>query len=80
LNQNPSSNKEDTTQAHWHGDVDLEAIPRWHAFAYFCTLLGCSRDLLHIGVDVAESHDANMELEGNGILNIYEDASISTYL
>jgi hypothetical protein len=20
--------------------VDLEAIPRWHAFAYLCTLLG----------------------------------------
>ncbi len=80
MNQNPSSNGEDTTRAHWHGDVDLEAIPRWHASAYFCTLLGCPRDLLHIGVDVGDSHDANMELEGNGTLNIYEDASIIAYL
>jgi hypothetical protein len=80
LNQNPSSNEDDTTWAHWHGDVDLEEIPRWHAFAYFCTLLGCSRDLLHIGVDVRDSHDANMELEGNGTLNIYEEASIIAYL
>jgi hypothetical protein len=34
LSWNPSSNKEDTTRVHWHGDVDLEAIPRRHAFAY----------------------------------------------
>jgi len=27
LHWNPSSNKEDTTWAHWHGDVDLEAVP-----------------------------------------------------
>ncbi len=27
LNQNPSSNKEETIKARWHGDVDLEAIP-----------------------------------------------------
>ncbi len=33
LSQNPSSNEEDTTKACWHGDVDLEAVPRWHAFA-----------------------------------------------
>jgi hypothetical protein len=27
LNKNPSSSKEDTTKACWHGGVDLEAIP-----------------------------------------------------
>jgi hypothetical protein len=27
LNQNPSSNEEDTIRAHWHGDVDLEIVP-----------------------------------------------------
>jgi len=46
LNWNPSSNEEDTTGAHWHGDVDLEAIPGWHAFIYMCALLGCSKDVL----------------------------------
>jgi hypothetical protein len=45
LSWNPSSNEEDTIGVHWHGDVDLEAIPRWHAFAYLCTLLGCYGDV-----------------------------------
>jgi hypothetical protein len=27
LNQNSSSNEEDTIRAHWHGDVDLEIVP-----------------------------------------------------
>jgi hypothetical protein len=46
LSWNPSSNKEDTFGAHWHGDVDLETIPRWHASAYLCNLLGCFGDVL----------------------------------
>ncbi len=45
LNQNPSSNKEDTIKARWHGDVDLEVVPRWHASTYYCTLLGCFGDV-----------------------------------
>jgi hypothetical protein len=45
LSRNPNLNQEDTIGAHWHGDVDLETIPRWHAYAYLCTLLGCSRDV-----------------------------------
>jgi hypothetical protein len=45
LNQNPSSNKEDTVKARWHGDVDLEVVPRWHASTYYCTLLGCFGDV-----------------------------------
>jgi hypothetical protein len=43
LNQNTISSDEDTTGAKWHGEVDLETIPKGHAFAYLCTLLGCSR-------------------------------------
>jgi hypothetical protein len=27
LNQNPTSNEEDTTRAHWHGDINSKAIP-----------------------------------------------------
>ncbi len=45
LSRNPSSNEEDTIGAHWHGDVDLEAVPGWHASAYLCTLLGCFGDV-----------------------------------
>ncbi len=45
LSWNPSSSEEDTIGARWHGEVDLEAILGWHAFAYLCTLLGCSKDV-----------------------------------
>ncbi len=45
MSRNLSSNEEDTIGARWHGEVDLEVVPRWHAFAHLCTLLGCSRDV-----------------------------------
>jgi hypothetical protein len=37
LSQNPSSSEEDTTSAKWHGKVDLEVVPGWHASTY-CVL------------------------------------------
>ncbi len=60
LNQNPSSNEEDTIGACWHGDVDLEAISRWHAFAYLCTFLGCYGDVPQTNVDDGDPHDVDM--------------------
>ncbi len=57
LSRNPSSNEEDTTRAHWHGDVVLEIIPRWHVYAYLCTLLGCYRDVFQIRGDKWDSND-----------------------
>jgi hypothetical protein len=80
LNQNPSSNKEDTTGALWHDDVDLEIIPGWHASAYLCTLLGCFGDVLQTSVNDGDPHDVDMESKGNGALDIYDDAPIITYL
>jgi len=41
LGRNPNFNEEDTTNAMWHGEVDLEAMLGWHASTYMCTLLGC---------------------------------------
>jgi hypothetical protein len=41
LSRNPSSSEEDTIGARWHGKMDLEAIPKCHAFVYLCILLGC---------------------------------------
>ncbi len=45
--------------------MDLKKIPRWHAFAYLCTLLGCFGDVLQNSVDDGDPHDVDMELEGN---------------
>ncbi len=67
-------------RACWHGDVDLEVVPRWHASAYLCTLLGCFGDVPHTSVDDGDPHDVDMELEGNGALNIYDDALVIAYL
>jgi hypothetical protein len=83
LSLNPSSNEEDTIRALWHGGADLEVILGWHASTYLCTLLGCSKDVLQTSVDDEDAYDVHlydMESEGNGALNIYDDAPIITYL
>ncbi len=60
--------------------MDLEALPRWHAYAYLCTLLGCFRDVFETNVDDEDHHDVDMESKGNGALDIYDDAPIIVYL
>ncbi len=80
MNQNPSSNKKDTIGARWHGDVNVETILGWHAFAYLYTLLGCFSDVLQTNMDDGDPHDVDMELEGNGALDIYDDALVIAYL
>jgi hypothetical protein len=80
LNQNPSSNGDDTIRTCWHGDVDLEVVPRWHAFAYLCILLECYGDIPHTNVNDGDPHDVDMELKGNGALDIYDDAPVIAYL
>ncbi len=55
----------------WRGD--LEAIPRWHASAYLCTLLGYFGDVPQGNTGSGNSHDDDDELEGNG-------ASTSIYI
>jgi hypothetical protein len=42
--------------------------------------LGCSRDVFQTNVDDGDSHDVDMELKGNGALDIYDDAFVITYL
>jgi hypothetical protein len=80
LSWNPNSNEEDTTSVPRHGDVDLKAISGWHASAYLCTLLECSKDVPQTSTDDGDPHDVDMELEGNGVLDIYDDAFVITYL
>jgi hypothetical protein len=71
---------QDTIKAHWHGDVDLEIVLRWHASTYLYTLLGCSKDVPQTSVDDGDSHDVDMESKGNGALDIYDDTPIIAYL
>jgi hypothetical protein len=81
LSWNPSSNKEDTTGVHWHGDMDLEVVPEWHAFTYLCTLLRCFKDVPQTStMDDGDPHHVDMESEGNDALDIYDDELTITYL
>jgi hypothetical protein len=38
LSWNPCTSKEDNTGARWHGEVDEEMVPGWHASAFLCLL------------------------------------------
>ncbi len=38
LNRNPCTSKEDDTGARWHGEVDEEVVPGWHASTFLCLL------------------------------------------
>jgi hypothetical protein len=38
LSRNPCTSQEDDTGAKWHGEVDEEMVPGWHALAFLCLL------------------------------------------
>jgi len=38
LSRNPCTSQEDNTRARWHGEVDEEMVPSWHASALLCLL------------------------------------------
>jgi hypothetical protein len=38
LNRNPCTSQEDDIGARWHGEVDEEMVPGWHASAFLCLL------------------------------------------
>ncbi len=39
LSRNPCTSQEDDTRARWHGEVDEEMVPGWHASAFLCLLV-----------------------------------------
>jgi hypothetical protein len=38
LSRNPCTNQEDNTGVKWHGEVNEEMVPGWHASAFLCLL------------------------------------------
>jgi hypothetical protein len=38
LSRNPCTSQEDNTRVRWHGEVDEEMVPSWHASAFLCLL------------------------------------------
>jgi len=80
VNWSPSSNEGNTIGVHWHKDTNLEVVPTWHALAYLCIMLGCSWDVPQINMCNKHSCDTNIELKGDGVLDIHEDALVISYL
>jgi hypothetical protein len=39
LSRNPCTSQEDNTGVRWHGEVDEEMVPGWHASAFLCLLV-----------------------------------------
>jgi hypothetical protein len=79
LNWNPSSNEENTIGVHWYKDVNLEMVLTWHVLAYLCTMLRCFWDVPQINMGNKDSCDTNIELKGDGALDIHEDALVISY-
>ncbi len=38
LSRNPCTSQEDDTRIRWHGEVDEEVVPSWHALTFLCLL------------------------------------------
>ncbi len=75
-----NANDKDTTKVNYHGDVDLEVVPRWHASRYLCVLLGHSKDVFHNNVGNENFCDLDIELKGDGDFDMYENACVIAYL
>jgi len=58
----------------------LEAILGWHTSTYLSILLGRFKDVFHNKMGNENSHDLEIEHEGDGVLDIYENALVIAYL
>ncbi len=73
-------NNDDTIGICWCKDVDLEAIPRWHAFAYLCTLLGYYKIIPQNNMKNGNLRCTNIELKCDNALDIYQNIDVIMYL
>ncbi len=64
----------------WHGKVDLEAMPRWHASTYLCTLLGCFGDVPQGNTGNGNSQSESDEPKHNSALDIHLNLLVMAYL
>ncbi len=76
----PKFFEEDTIGVKWHGEVDLEAMPGWHASTYMCILLGCSGDVPQGNRGGGNFQSDNDESKGNSALNIHLNLLVMAYL
>ncbi len=73
-------NKDDTICICCCKDVDLEVIPRWHAFTYFSTLLGYYKIIPQSNMKNGNLRCTNIELKSDNDLDIYQNIDVIMYL
>jgi hypothetical protein len=85
LSRNPYISQEDDTGARWHGEVDEETMPGWHALAFFC-LLGVDSNMedhmtsyFSQRVD-GQSSDPEVRDGSTGHHNVHDDTLVLEFL
>ena len=75
LSRNPSPLQEDLTRARWHGTLDQEAVPGWHASAYLAWMEGGSRQTIGNTRD-GDAEDALELTQAQGTLDVWKDQGV----
>ncbi|OAE18498.1 hypothetical protein AXG93_163s1310 [Marchantia polymorpha subsp. ruderalis] len=85
LSRNPCTSQEDDTGARWHGEVDEEMVPGWHASAFMCWLRGASSSEDHLtsySSQRVDSQSSDPEVEDGGVdqRDVHDDALVLEFL
>ncbi|OAE34649.1 hypothetical protein AXG93_4034s1020 [Marchantia polymorpha subsp. ruderalis] len=85
LSRNPCTSQEDDIGARWHGEVDEEMVPDWHAFAFMCWLRGASSSEDHLtsySSQRVDSQSLDLEVENDGVYqrDVHDDALLLEFL
>ena len=75
LSRNPSSLQEDLTGARWHGTLDQEAVPGWHASTYLAWMEGGSNQTIG-GTTKDDAADGPETDLVQGVIDVWEDQGV----
>jgi hypothetical protein len=82
LSQNPCTSHEDDIGARWHGEVDEEMVPSWHASAFLC-LLGVDSNMEgHVTSYFSQRVDGQSSNPkvGDGSTDVHDDTLVLEFL
>jgi hypothetical protein len=85
LSRNPCTSQKDTTGARWHGEVDEEMVPGWHASAFLCWLSEASSSEGHLTSCAGQSGDGqsvdpDVQEEDTDQQDVHVDAQVMAFL
>ncbi|OAE35993.1 hypothetical protein AXG93_93s1320 [Marchantia polymorpha subsp. ruderalis] len=85
LSRNPCTSQQDDTGARWHGEVDEEMMPGWHASDFLCLLRGDSSREDHLTSYFSQrmddkSSDHEVDNDATDQRDIHDDALVLEFL